>query len=61
MTKYPRNKAELLNNLRTIARDTKRRETRNFAVALAYIVNDICPEDRTTKHVFRRVAVEKAE
>jgi len=24
------------------------------ALALAYIINDICPEERTTKHVFRR-------
>lgn len=25
-----------------------------LALALAYIVNDICPDERTTQHVFRK-------
>jgi len=28
------------------------------ALALAYIVSELCPEDRTTKHVFRKREVE---
>ena len=44
----PKNKTELLNELLRRANhgDTS-------SLALAYIVGDICPDDRTTKHVFR--------
>jgi len=26
-----------------------------MALALAYLINELCPDDRTTKHVFRKV------
>ena len=52
MKEYPRNKRELLNNLRLIARDTKSDSTRNISIALAYIINELVPDDRTTKRVF---------
>ena len=52
MKEYPRNKRELLNNLRLIARDTKSDSTRDISIALAYIINELVPDDRTTKRVF---------
>ena len=47
-----KNKKELLNaleNKHRVSGDTT-------ALALAYLVSDICPNDRTTRHVFRKKA-----
>lgn len=44
-----RNKQELIEALKERAKSGD-----VVALALAYIVNDVCPEDRTGKHVFRK-------
>jgi len=48
-----KNKAELMAELDLIARAHLDWTTRVVATALAYAVNDLCPDDRTTKHVFQ--------
>jgi len=53
--KKPYGKGDLLKELQDIAkRPAAPEDHKVFAVALAYIVNDICPDDRTSAHVFRR-------
>jgi len=53
--KIPKNKAELLKRLEDIAKgNCFSTEAQVFALALAYIITDICPDDRTTKYVFRK-------
>jgi hypothetical protein len=55
MHEHPKTKTELLENLEAIANSELTHEPwASYALALAYIVNDICPDERTTKHVFRR-------
>lgn len=55
MKSNPKNKTELLENLEAIAKsDLVLESDKNFALALAYIIGDICPDDRTTKFVFRK-------
>ena len=46
-----KNKTELLRELMRITDVEEQRTTRIFALALAYIVCDICPKDRSTNHV----------
>ena len=53
MGRLPKDKAELLKNLERIAQIDPGSIESTKAVAFAYIINDLCPEDRTTKHVFR--------
>ena len=50
----PSNKKELLDVLyrRSCGGDWN-------ALALAYLVNELCPDDRTTKHVFGLIVQEK--
>lgn len=51
----PKNKPELLKRLEDIAKGSCfSTESQVFALALAYIINEQCPDDRTTKHVFRK-------
>lgn len=51
----PKNKAELLKRLEGIAKSRCfSTEASVFALALAYLINEYCPDDRTTKHVFRK-------
>jgi hypothetical protein len=51
----------LLFELRQIVIDSESTKTEKvFALALAYLLRDMCPEDRTSKHVFRKF-VEKME
>lgn len=49
-----KNRTSLLRELCRIAEVEDRRHVRIFPLALAYIVNDICPPDRTTNHVIKR-------
>ena len=57
--RIPRNKRELLEALYEKAKDTAEKGTLMhdgesiLMLALGYLINDICPDDRTTKHVFR--------
>jgi len=51
--KLPENKAELLKALQEIVKREGIHDEKVFALALAYLIGDICPDDRTTKHVFR--------
>jgi hypothetical protein len=53
LKRLPKNKMELLEALKKEAIIGKPE-----ALALAYIVSELCPEDRTTKHVFRKREVE---
>jgi len=46
-----KNKTSLLRELMRIAEVAERRNTRIFALALAYIITDICPDNRTTGYV----------
>lgn len=51
----PYGKFDLIRELRDIAnRSSAPEDTKIFAVALAYIITDICPDDRTSTYVFRR-------
>jgi len=53
--KIPKNKVELLKRLEDIAKGKCfSTEAQVFALALAYIINESCPDDRTTKRVFRK-------
>ncbi len=53
MKDRPRDRDELLQNLEAIAKSGLVQETeRNFALALAYLVNELVPVGRTTVRVF---------
>lgn len=50
--RYPADKKELLKNLRDDARYAQDQGERDFALALAYIINELGSDDRATKGVF---------
>jgi hypothetical protein len=52
--KLLKNRTELLRELLRIAELDECRNSRIFALALAYIICDICPNDRTTNHIEKR-------
>ena len=60
MVEKIKNVAELKIELLRIAKTDESRNTRLFALALSYLLNDACPTDRTTTHVTNR-AWEKEE
>jgi len=43
------NKSELLTALKKRAEEV---QGDVIALALAYLINELCPDDRTTKHIF---------
>lgn len=49
-----RNRNELIQELIRIYETDEVRNTRLFALALAYIIGELCPPDRSTKRVMNR-------
>lgn len=49
-----RNVQELKQELLRIAKTDDIQNTRLFALALVYLLSEMCPPDRTTKHVVER-------
>jgi hypothetical protein len=54
MVEKIKNVQELKQELLRISQTDENRNTRLFALALTYILSEICPKDRTTNHVIER-------
>ena len=56
--KMLQNRKSLMSVLKGIVENSKRVESRAFATALLYLVNEIVPEDRTTKRIIENIGKE---